>query len=185
MKKGDSANNKGFTIIEVALVLAIAGLIFMMVFIALPALQRSQRDTRRRDDMLTFLSTVKKYQQNNRGALPTGTNVVAKYRTTKGDGTSWQDFYDHYLGDDFTDPGGDHYRLEVYQCDAQPDNACAGSYADGTKSVYASAFPYNDYSMVVVTQAVCSGDKAVGSSNVRRLAVLYRLEGAGVYCANT
>ena len=32
---------KGFTIIEVALVLAIAGLIFLVVFLALPALQRS------------------------------------------------------------------------------------------------------------------------------------------------
>ena len=37
-------NKKGFTIIEVVLVLAIAGLIFLMVFIALPALQRSQRN---------------------------------------------------------------------------------------------------------------------------------------------
>ena len=33
--------NPGFTIIEVVLVLAIAGLIFLMVFIALPAIQRS------------------------------------------------------------------------------------------------------------------------------------------------
>jgi hypothetical protein cdiviTM7_02704 len=37
----------GFTIIEVVLVLAVAGLIFLMVFLALPALQRSQRDTRK------------------------------------------------------------------------------------------------------------------------------------------
>ena len=43
------ANERGgFTIIEVVLVLAIAGLIFLMVFIALPTLQRSQRDTQRR-----------------------------------------------------------------------------------------------------------------------------------------
>ena len=41
----------GFTIIEVVLVLAIAGLIFLMVFIAFPALQRSQRDTQRRNDL--------------------------------------------------------------------------------------------------------------------------------------
>ncbi len=39
---------KGFTIIEVVLVLAIAALIFLMVFIALPALQRNQRDTARK-----------------------------------------------------------------------------------------------------------------------------------------
>ena len=37
-------NKKGFTIIEVVLVLAIAGLIFLMVFVALPALQRGQRE---------------------------------------------------------------------------------------------------------------------------------------------
>ena len=40
----DKSNTKGLTIIEVVLVLAIAGLIFLMVFIALPALQRNQRD---------------------------------------------------------------------------------------------------------------------------------------------
>ena len=38
----------GFTIIEVVLVLAIAGLIFLVVFLALPQLQQSQRDNERR-----------------------------------------------------------------------------------------------------------------------------------------
>ena len=42
---------RGFTIIEVVLVLAIAALIFLMIFIALPALQRSQRDTARKNDV--------------------------------------------------------------------------------------------------------------------------------------
>lgn len=42
----------GFTIIEVVLVLAVAGLIFLMVFLALPALQRSQRDTQRKSEIL-------------------------------------------------------------------------------------------------------------------------------------
>lgn len=179
MKKGDFASCKGFTIIEVSLVIAIAGLIFLMVFVALPALQRSQRDTRRRDDVLSLLSTVKKYQQNNRGALPTGTGT-AQYRTEKGNGTTWQDFYDNYLGDNFTDPDGDHYRLSVRLCGSQPDVVC-----EGLDDIYTSNFPYDNYSMVVVTQAVCSGERAVGSSNIRRLAVIYRLEGAGAYCANT
>lgn len=61
----------GFTIIEVVLVLAIAGLIFAMTFIALPNLWASQRDAQRRNDMTTFMSTLKSYQSNNsRGALP-------------------------------------------------------------------------------------------------------------------
>ena len=41
---GGNANQKGFTIIEIALVLAVAALIFLVVFLAVPALQRNQRN---------------------------------------------------------------------------------------------------------------------------------------------
>lgn len=58
-------NKRGFTIIEVVLVLAIAGLIFLAVFIALPALQRSQRNTRRRQDLSRIASAVTEYQGAN------------------------------------------------------------------------------------------------------------------------
>ena len=60
--------NKGFTIIEVVLVLAIAGLIFLMVFVALPALQQSQRNTQRKNDLTRFMSAVSKWQVNNRNS---------------------------------------------------------------------------------------------------------------------
>lgn len=63
-------NKKGFTIIEVVLVLAIAGLIFLMVFLALPALQRSQRDTQRKNDASRLRAAVTDYSSNNRGRLP-------------------------------------------------------------------------------------------------------------------
>lgn len=62
---------KGFTIIEVILVLAIAGLIFLMVFLALPALQRGQRDTQRKQDLSRVLTAVQNYQSNNKNGLPT------------------------------------------------------------------------------------------------------------------
>jgi prepilin-type N-terminal cleavage/methylation domain-containing protein len=62
---------KGFTIIEVVLVLAIAGLIFLMVFVALPALQAGQRDTARKSDASTVLSAVNTFASGNRGAFPT------------------------------------------------------------------------------------------------------------------
>ena len=51
MSKTTTKHRKGFTIIEVVLVLAIAGLIFLMIFIAFPALQRGQRNTQRRRDL--------------------------------------------------------------------------------------------------------------------------------------
>ena len=38
---------EGFTIIEVLIVLAIAGLILLVVFLAVPALQRNARNTQR------------------------------------------------------------------------------------------------------------------------------------------
>jgi prepilin-type N-terminal cleavage/methylation domain-containing protein len=61
---------KGFTIIEVVLVLAIAGLIFLMVFIALPALQAGQRDTARKNDVGIAISAITSYKSNNAGSFP-------------------------------------------------------------------------------------------------------------------
>ena len=59
----------GFTIIEVALVLAIAGLIFLVVFLALPALQNSQKDTARREDVGRVISALQSYETDNGGDL--------------------------------------------------------------------------------------------------------------------
>lgn len=87
---------KGFTIIEVVLVLAIAGLIFLMVFIALPALQRSQRDTQRKNDMSRVQAAIQSAQSNNRNKLPSFDNT----------------FITSYLkvgGDTFADPNGTEY----------------------------------------------------------------------------
>lgn len=69
----------GFTIIEVVLVLAIAGLIFIMVFTALPALQQGQRDTDRKHDVAKVLAAIQSYQSNNRNAMPSANDAFAKY----------------------------------------------------------------------------------------------------------
>jgi len=61
---------KGFTIIEVVLVLAIAALIILMVFIAWPALQRTQRDQARKSDVALIGSTISTFKSNNKGKLP-------------------------------------------------------------------------------------------------------------------
>lgn len=91
---------QGFTIIEVVLVLAIAGLIFLMVFIALPALQRGQRDTQRRTDLSRFMSQVVSYSTNNAGGVP---NTNATLKT----------FVTGYLqkGEGFKDPKGEDYQV--------------------------------------------------------------------------
>lgn len=69
---------KGFTIIEVILVLAIAGLIFLMVFLALPALQRGQRDTDRKNDASALASAYTNWVSNNRNTTttPSGSTIA-------------------------------------------------------------------------------------------------------------
>lgn len=179
MKKENSKN--GFTIIEVSLVLAIAGLIFLMVFIALPALQRSQRDGRRRDDVGKLLTAMQKYQNNNRGALPSENGIVEWKNDKAEGGGKWAELYDSFLGKDFEDPSGYLYRLSIVDCSASTGAKCSNG--NGVNADNAS-FDANNYTMHVVRSATCDGSTAVGSGNPRKFAVLYKMEGGGAYCAN-
>lgn len=79
MNVHSAKNKQGFTIIEVVLVLAIAALIFLMVFIALPALQRNQRDTARKTVLGKVASSVTSYQSNNRGKNPADVDKLSGY----------------------------------------------------------------------------------------------------------
>ena len=65
---------EGFTIIEVLIVLAIAGLILLIVFLAVPALQRNQRNTARKSDVSRIGGAVTEYISNNNGVAPTAAN---------------------------------------------------------------------------------------------------------------
>jgi prepilin-type N-terminal cleavage/methylation domain-containing protein len=61
---------EGFTIIEVLIVLAIAGLILLIVFLAVPALQRNSRNTQARNEAANILGAVSEFASNNNGKLP-------------------------------------------------------------------------------------------------------------------
>ena len=65
---------EGFTIIEVLIVLAIAGLIILIVFLAVPALQRNSRNTQRRNDVSAMLGALQEAVNNNNGQLPADCN---------------------------------------------------------------------------------------------------------------
>ena len=105
MAKQNTNPKKGFTIIEVVLVLAIAGLIFLMVFIAWPALQRSQKDTQRRDDYAMLSTAISNYITNNNGKL-----------TNLGKGGASLD-PSTYINKEGLDPDGYAYELLVYNTD--------------------------------------------------------------------
>lgn len=74
MKMKLQTKEKGFTIIEVLIVLAIAGLIMLIVFLAVPALQRNSRNTQRRNDVSGMLGVYQEAVNNNNGAVPASCN---------------------------------------------------------------------------------------------------------------
>ena len=195
MKRIKCGNRKGFTIIETSLVLAIAGLILVMAFIALPALQRQQRDTKRKDDTMLFAQAIKKYQQNNRGALPPSSFYA--------DGADWDNYIDigddveeysqyssypwakvyvDYLGKDFVSPRGKTYGIIVLKCNS--DNGCdLPSYS--FDSINNEPYENQDFDWFVFVGATCENGKPIYSSNNRNVAILTKLETGGAYCANT
>ena len=163
----------GFTIIEVVLVLAIAGLIFLMVFLALPTLQRNQRDTQRRDALGRVASQTQQFMSNNQGRVPF-TGPAAN------ENGAWNNFRLNYLdlaNDPFLDPNGLPYLL-IYQGNA---SATVGSEAITFGSVTVGAdtgMPIRVYGA-----ARCDGENAVAAPNGARLvAFRMKLEGAGTAC---
>jgi prepilin-type N-terminal cleavage/methylation domain-containing protein len=158
---------KGFTIIEVVLVLAIAALIFAMVFIALPALQRSQRDTQRKADMARLQTALTSYTSNNSGALPSST-------------TGWNNFITTYLTsggkDTFVDP------LGSTSTQASSTTYVLTPITAGTE--VSSTFVQNV--IYYATNATCNSSNAATTQTAgsRSVAFQMTLEGGGVACLN-
>ncbi|MEK7602696.1 MAG: prepilin-type N-terminal cleavage/methylation domain-containing protein [Patescibacteria group bacterium] len=75
MKQQIKKRIEGFTIIEVMIVLAIAGLILLIVFLAVPALQRNSRNTQRGNDAARALAAAQEVLNNNNGDMATVTSA--------------------------------------------------------------------------------------------------------------
>jgi len=162
-KRKVDETQKGFTIIEVVLVLAIAGLIFLMVFIALPALQRNQRDTQRKNDMARVQTAIANYTTANRGSLPA-------------DSTAWNSFVTNYLavnGDSFIDPSGTKSTSTTYVFTASDEASLSTKFADSQNRIYYTA------------GYVCANASSdVVKSGSRKVAFRMALEGGGYICVN-
>lgn len=164
MRKRENRKPHGFTIIEVVLVLAIAGLIFLIVFLALPALQKSQRDTQRKNDLSRVLSQLANYQSNNQGKVPSP-NVPT---TGKSGQASVDDFATRYLtvngSEQFNDPAtGNQYGLQFK----------GSNYTD---------LPANTGDMFYYTTAKCNGEAVEAGAGPRSVAVAVKLERGSILC---
>ncbi len=164
-------NKKGFTIIEVVLVLAIAGLIFLMVFLALPQLQRSQRDTQRKNDLSRVQTAIASYQQNNKSALPTNTTA------------GWQAFITKYVvssgTDTFIDPLGTSGSQTgtTYEPVVGTAAGLAGTFvSSGGNETQNRIYFFSGFT--------CGSDGAVTAAGSKKVAIAMYLEGGGVACVN-
>ncbi|MBQ1373074.1 prepilin-type N-terminal cleavage/methylation domain-containing protein [Candidatus Saccharibacteria bacterium] len=182
-------SKKGFTIIEVVLVLAIAGLIFLMVFIALPALQRGQRNTQREDDLARVLTAVNDFQTNNNGKTPfnigtppsnTGGKLATfviryidgecKIKTGKDTGTVGEF---NSCGQQFSDPQGEPYSLTY--------NGSAKDFTDDTSDV--SSAISAERTFYAYTYASCGDEgKVKKGTGERDVAIFLKEEGGAIAC---
>ena len=173
VNKNNIKSKRGFTIIEVVLVLAIAGLIFLMVFIALPALQRSQRNTQRRDDYSMLVTAVNSYMASNNGKL---SNLV----TDKNKGSDLNP--SRWINSTGEDPNGNQYRIQawMFQAWAQSVNKPPEVTNDNPGSL-----------VYIIIQANCKGVDGNGDpfpqkdSAARAFAVYGYLEGGSVFCQDS
>lgn len=171
-------HKQGFTIIEVVLVLAIAGLIFLMVFIALPALQRSQRNTQRRDDYSMLVTAVNSYMASNNGKL-------SNLATNKQGKTDLKP--SRWINSTGEDPNGNEYRIEAWL--AGPwinDHPKEGfDFEEQVTSQDPGSLVY------IIIQANCRDTNQNGDpypqkdSAARAFAVYGYLEGGSVFCQDS
>ena len=101
---------EGFTIIEVVLVLAIAGLIFLIVFLALPQLQRSRRDTQRKSDAGRIVAALESYAGNNNGNYPaeSSADAAGNFGDYGDDNSFWGQYIDP---SEMVDPSEGNYTI--------------------------------------------------------------------------
>lgn len=146
-----SQTKKGFTIIEVLIVLAIAGLILLIVFLAVPALQRNSRNTQRKSDVSALLGSVSEFTSNNNGRLPTAS---ANFETAFAGAAPALGFY--------TTPANVTYNYSAAARTGTPPVPAAGNDA-----------------VVVYNNAKCAGTALTFTgASARSVAALYNIEGS-------
>lgn len=147
------ADQKGFTIIEVLIVLAIAGLILLIVFLAVPALQRNSRNTAARQDAGRLIDAANEFVSNNNGKLPAAASAADATTILNQAGSLGQ----------FTLTGATATAKDKF------------SIASGSAAAVA-ALSTQDTAQLV-TGATCDTSGATKPGNARQMALQYTLEG--------
>lgn len=154
---------QGFTIIEVMIVLAIAGLILAIVFLAVPQLQRNARDNQRQSVVTRLKAEMDTYSSNNQGTYPFLTSCTG----ANGVSGEWCNFFNRYVS-------GGKVNINDPSTGQPVINATPATTAGtGTASTLASfttvgtVVPVNAGVLYIVYGAKCNGEslQASGSTN--------------------
>jgi prepilin-type N-terminal cleavage/methylation domain-containing protein len=146
---------EGFTIIEVMIVLAIAGLILVVVLIAVPQLQASQRDSARRDTVNRVSAEIQNYSANNNGRTPFGD--IDSFQERYLGGTEDDDGNVSNVIVDISNPGsGERYDLQVQTAAADPSDS--------------------SNQMFIFPGATCDGESVTGVSGTATSSRVYAIQ---------
>lgn len=157
--------NEGFTIVETLIVLAIAGLIILIVLLAVPALQRSSRNSNIKTDASAIETGISDYESNNNGGLPstlTGPNSTGDVTIGGGSVTS-------------------NAKVQASDVITFESARTGPTYSANTTTPGTNIGPGQ---IVVDTKWSCDGGPT-GSANSRAIAIFYPIEsnsGGGTGC---
>jgi prepilin-type N-terminal cleavage/methylation domain-containing protein len=156
--------SEGFTIIEVMIVLAIAGLIMLIVFLAVPALQRNAHNTSIKNDVSGILGAMNEATNNNSGTIPnaaTGSTANSFIATNSTAG----------------------YNKATANLGYVDGTKVTFQTLSGTSSGSAPTATSSPGTVVIYLNAVCDGNKATAAgATSRNYAAMYSLEGGAVTC---
>ncbi len=157
-------NKRGFTLIEVVLVLAIGGLIFLLAFVAFQQVSRNRRDTQRRSDAGRMIAELQNYKGDT-NAYPLDVSVGGAAGTTTIDGPTAETFINTYMGGaNFKDPQGNAYSVVASTATpvAATSSATQVTYKNNHKCVNGVATSGNPGNIAVVigleSGSICRDD---------------------------
>jgi prepilin-type N-terminal cleavage/methylation domain-containing protein len=155
-------NSSAFTIIEVMIVMAIAGLIIVAVLIAVPQLQRNQRNSARQNVASRIKTEIDNYSGNNNGKVPTNAADITGFNTRYLTGIA-ANIQDPKTGTAFT---------IAYTADTTVVAGAINANNGGIPAV--GAIIYKD-------GVTCNGERLAAGSG-RTYAMWTTLEGGAYYC---
>ena len=143
-----------------------------MVFIALPALQRSQRDAQRKQDVSRLLDAVQRYKSNNRGQLPSVLQTASWAGLTN---SSSDRFIKTYLAVDgpFRNPQGGTWYIH---------GSMYNTLGSELPSLNATVLSYKLDEFHSAVGMKCDGSGLVAAQGPSHVAVRIYLENGGTYC---